>query len=255
MRTVTLILSVFCLATCLPGCGPDAARPPVAPPKPGASKGNTTPKLVMVSLYQDKVTLSELAEREDPAAINWLDAGHSNLTDADLGSLSKFSGLQKLNLDVNSDITDEGLKHLKGLHELRDLSLFYCPQLTGAGFVQLEDLVNLTTLKIGNNKNITDDNLKHLQKLKGLRTLSAFPLWGITDEGLKNLSQIRELQHLTIASKKITDEGLLFLVALKHLESLHLNPGAIDESQLTSDGIEKLKQALPGCKIYHANER
>lgn len=261
MRAVVLLFSAICLVACALGCSSDRHQPDVAAKQPGASKrqratsGNNRGTPSAVALFKDKVTLAELAKRKGLGDLRRLDAGHSELTDADLALLHNFSGLKILTLNVSTEITDEGLQYFKELSELQNLSLFYCPQLTGAGFAHLEDLDNLTTLDIGNNKNISDENLKHLQKLKGLQRLKASPLWGITDEGLKNVSQIQGLRQLTIKSREFTDQGLEPLAALKHLETLHLNPGSPDGSQLTSGGIEKLKQALPDCRIYHANER
>lgn len=201
-------------------------------------------RLVAISLYEKNVTLADLTES---TSLQRLYAGHIELTDEDLSFLPKLTGLEVLDFNVNPGITDAGLRHLQGLVKLRFLSLFYCPQLTGTGFAELSELDNLVILNIGNNKNITDDSLKYLQELESLQVLLADPLWGVTDTGLKHIAKIRNLRRLIFASKLITDQGLEYLADLKNLETLSLE-GC---EKLTDKGIQRLQQALPGCRIVH----
>ena len=55
-----------------------------------------------------------------------------------------------------------------------------------------------------------------------------------------------QLQDLSLVDTQITDAGLKHLEALTRLGHLYLHG-----SQVTDEGVEKLKQALPECKIYH----
>ena len=108
-----------------------------------------------------------------------------------------FSWLRKLHGDehlgnavvvviVNSQVTDAGLVHLKGLTKLEVL-LLTCKQITDAGLVHLKGLTNLESLNLSNTP-ITDTGLVHL---KGLTNLEQLWLGGtqVTDEGVKKLQQ------------------------------------------------------------------
>lgn len=167
------------------------------------------------------------------------------MTDTDMELLAGFTGLEKLELGINTLITDEGLKHLKGLGKLRILSIALCPKLTGASFADLAGFDQVVMLNISHNEIISDDNLTHLQELESLQILTASSMRGATDEGLKHLSKSSDLRSLRFKSELVTDQGLDYLAELKNLETLNLT-GC---SQLTDVGIKKLQQALPDCTI------
>src|SRR5436190_11057360 len=68
-----------------------------------------------------------------------------------------------------TQVTDAGLKELKDLTQLKELSL-YGPQVTDAGLKELKDLKQLTTLDLSGTQ-VTDVGLKELKDLKQLTTL------------------------------------------------------------------------------------
>ena len=66
---------------------------------------------------------------------------------------------------------------------------------------------------------VTDAGLVHL---KGLHKLKTLILWGaITDAGLENLKELKQLESLGLAGTNVTREG-----------------------------VKRLRQALPKCEIY-----
>lgn len=212
-----------------------------------ADQRDANGKIISIALYQKEMKLSDLAELDEAPSIKRLHAGHAKLTDDDMTFLPKLASLEKLEFNVNTEITDASLEHLSGLKKLRILSLFFCPKLTGEGFVHLDSLDNLVILDIGNNKEIKDENLKFLKDLDRLQILNASPLWGLTDKGLVHLSQIKSLKRLKTRSKLITNEGIQCLASLKDLEILQLS----GSPNLTAEGIEKLQKALPNCRIVN----
>ena len=68
--------------------------------------------------------------------------------DAWLGSLSFLTGLTRLNLSSNQDLTDEGMSLVARQGTLRVLTIQDLPQLTSTGLRHLSTLTNLELLKI-----------------------------------------------------------------------------------------------------------
>lgn len=76
--------------------------------------------------------------------IIWLKLGYTPITDADMETISKLSGLIRLSLE-KTNITDEGIKQLKDLTHLQYLNLVGT-KVTTAGLRQLTTLKNLQHL-------------------------------------------------------------------------------------------------------------
>ena len=66
----------------------------------------------------------------------------------------------------------------------------------------------------------------------------------ITDEGLVHLKALTHLQTLNLGSTKVTDVGLEHLKGLSSLETLNIR-----NTQVTDEGVKTLQDALPNCKI------
>ena len=110
------------------------------------------------------------------------------------------------------DITDECLKYLPELEELRMRSYRMqnkLTKLTGEGF---KYLIKLRELFIGF-RNIALPGLKYLPQLRLLHTENA----RITNDMLQNLQQ---LEHQCLSKSDVTDEGLKCLRQLKVLYAL-----------------------------------
>lgn len=140
------------------------------------------------------------------------------LTDNDLIVLSKLVSLKKLKLAYSEEITDEGVKHLRRLVNLEELSIY--------------------------KNRLTDDSLAEIKKFKKLDTL-ILGYNQITDKGLVHLKELSDLAYLDLsANMGITDAGLEHLKVLKNLRELHLFT-----TQVSDKGVASLKQALPDLKI------
>ncbi|MGI9243889.1 MAG: hypothetical protein ACR2RV_24040 [Verrucomicrobiales bacterium] len=68
----------------------------------------------------------------------------------------------------------------------------------------------------------------------------------VTDAGLVHLKGMTGLTTLGLAGAQITDAGLVHLEGMTGLVLLGLNL-----TKVTKAGVEKLKAALPKCKISH----
>ena len=152
--------------------------------------------------------------------------GRADAEEQAVAELKKLGGSCQVNAKgqvwwvtlVGPKVTDAGLKHLKGLSNLRHLGL---------------------------GSQVTDAGLKHL---KGLTKLRELYLSGtqVTDAGLEHLKGLTGLNHLNLDNTKVTDAGLEHLKGLSNLRSLSLG-----RTPVTGAGVNELKKALPKCHVTH----
>ncbi len=218
-------------------------------------------ELVLNNAQITDAGLSQLSRLKE---LRWLNlAGATKLTDAGLIHLSGLTNLQRLYL-FTVPVTGRGLVHLKGMVNLRELGLGgtrvtdagleHLTQLTtlthidinntpttGAGLTYLKGLTNLDWLSLS--YSISDAGLEHITGLDKLRLLhTGGP--EITDAGLLRIAGMTNLENLALLNTKMTGAGLKSLAALKHLKRLDLARNAV-----TTEAVESLHEALPGCEI------
>jgi len=170
-----------------------------------------------VKLVGPKVTDATLEAVGRLTDVKWLNLRQTEVTKGGLEHLKELTNLQSLSIE-NTRVTDAGMEHMKGLTKLRSLSL--------------------------RNTGITDAGLEHLTGLTNLVTLSLKDTQ-ITDAGLEHLKGLTKLERLLLLSTDITDAGLEHLKGLTNLRSIKL----LLRTQVTDEGVKKLKQALPYCRI------
>ena len=121
--------------------------------------------------------------------------------------------------------------------------------ITDASLNWLDSLPHLQKLDLGHTKSyagqgtITDAGLAHVAGLVELRRLSLTNT-DVTDAGLAHLKGLARLESLNLERTKVTDEGLKHLLGLTKLQTLKLQGTAV-----TREGAQKVREALPGCKI------
>jgi hypothetical protein len=139
-------------------------------------------RLCFAAVGGGEVTTTELPVF-DPALIRELDLNDVPLDDGALARVGAARGLERLSLVAEPrGVTDEGLKHLRGLANLGDLHL--------------------------GNLDITDAGLAHLTGLRSLRRLAIVGARRVTDAGLGHLSKLTGLESLTIEDTSVTADGL-----------------------------------------------
>jgi len=90
--------------------------------------------------------------------------------------------------------------------------------------------------------------------LKGLTSLRILDLGGtqVTDAGLEHLEGLTNLEVLGLAGTRVTDAGLERLKGMTSLRRLELHRVKnAPYMQVTDEGVKKLQEALPDCKIGH----
>ncbi len=141
----------------------------------------------------------------------------------------------------STEVTDAGLENLKGLSQLRFLSL-KDTRVTDAGLEHLKGLSELQELVLDGTQ-VTGAGLEHL---KGLSQLWGLYLGGthVTDAGLKHLKGLNQIVFLSLQSTPVTDAGLEHLKRLSQLQFLTLT-----DTRVTDNGIRRLQKVLPNCRI------
>ncbi len=174
-----------------------------------------------------------------------------------------LKGLKNLTLLVldGKYITDSALKTLREINllhawshtevkgrgrptspnEVTDLGLART-RVTDAGLKEIRIFTNLSTLYLGGSA-FTDAGLEELKELQSIGTLYLADT-RVTSAGLAKLSAFQKLSAIKLSGEGVTDSELRGLQSVKTLTALTLF-----ETKATEDGVQKLHEALPGCKI------
>ena len=141
------------------------------------------------------------------------------LNDEALAHIGKVTTLRELELG-DAEITDAGLKHLRGLQSLTFLGLGWTKDVTDAGLPELIALSNLEVLVLSGTK--------------------------VTDAGLAQLAMLPRLKEVRLAAlPNVTDAGLMKLQACKALTTIVVNK----KTGTTPAGIAAFRQLRPDCEV------
>lgn len=168
--------------------------------------------------------------------------GDCDITDEGLKELASNTKIKSLSVELNKNITNDGVKYISEMSQLKDLDLSF----TGINGTFVNDLIKLrklVTLDLEGIK-IRAVDLKELNKLRRLNFLK-MQACGLTDSELVVLGNNPRLKKLILNRNLFTDEGLsqlekvskLHLVLIKHCPNL------------TEAGIEQFKKARPDCRV------
>ncbi|MDH5778755.1 MAG: hypothetical protein OEZ33_11125, partial [Gammaproteobacteria bacterium] len=138
----------------------------------------------------------------------------TKITDESLRHLANLKELRRLNLR-KTKVTDAGLENLKRNSKLEALDLAYV-DVNGSGFIGFS--ADLIELYLNNTKT--------------------------NDEGIKIIAEFKNLQVLDLSGTRVTDNAVPELMKLSALTSLTLY-----NCSLTNAGKEKLRKHMPGTKI------
>ncbi len=142
----------------------------------------------------------------------------TGISDRGLAAVVAASDLRLLSLERTA-VSDEGLRHIAGLTGLRQLYLTGT-RVSGEGLAPLLKLTRLEAVKLGGTE--------------------------VGDGGLAVLARLPRLKHLALDRTRITDAGVPVLAGIESLEFLDLHG-----TWVSVDGVQKLRDALPNCRIEH----
>jgi hypothetical protein len=204
----------------------------------------TCPRLATLTLGYREITAAELEILAGWKSLRKLTVVHAKLSDEALQGFSKLETLEELHL-MDCDLKDDRLKHLRGSAKLAYLAL---PrnEIDGPG---LEHLAKLKLKKLGLEfNNISDKTLPHLSQLITVENLALSYCRGVTDKGIQSgtLQKMTNLKQLGLRGMKlVTDASLDDLVKFGHLEHI-----TIRETKISTEGVEKLKKAMPKTEVF-----
>jgi WD40 repeat protein len=184
--------------------------------------------------------------------LNLLTRNKGELSDNALVHLKGITTLNGLILGGSrARITDTGLANLSGLVNLESLFLDGT-QVTNGGLKHLRGMTKLRTLELNHLKGVTDEGLAELSVLSNLNRLS-LPGTGVSDAGLAHLCRIKTLTSVYLNRTKVTAEGVKRLKAsLPSCRVMHLIPIYKVVSplrvELTTDAehVKRIAQKFPG---------
>lgn len=176
----------------------------------------------------------------------------SPITDEACATIGRFPLLQNLWFEngagpLSAQITDEGLKSLAGLSQLRSLNL-HSSEITDDGLAQIGQLTALTHMTLIDTQ-IRGHGLSHLSQLPGLRYLQLqnSPLEG---DCLQRLAACPSLQILALYGSTVTDDMLPALIPVRSLQYVYLF-----QTQVTVDGCRALLKERPDLRILGPDDR
>ncbi len=207
--------------------------------KLGAELGyDDSGRVVVVSLQQDRFTDAEMALVPELSQLKELYLARSQITDNGLQHVKELTNLRLLVLP--SATTDLGLAKLEQLPNLRELMLVDT-QVTDSGLKHLSGISSLERLALP--QQTTDAGLAHLTELPNLETLD-LSFTGVTDALLEQVARFRKLKDLKLFGTQITDSGLAHVYGLSKLKSLD-----ISFTNVSDQGVSRLQQALPNLEV------
>ena len=128
----------------------------------------------------------------------------TDATDADLVHLSHLTALEELTLSGNRELTDEGLKKLGDLINLKELYLTDIP-IDGSVISSWSRLTSLEELNLSYTK-LDEKNLVHLSEMKNLKLLDV-TYTDFSDAGLEFVRGLKQLSVLFVMATRVTPEG------------------------------------------------
>jgi beta-lactamase regulating signal transducer with metallopeptidase domain/protocatechuate 3,4-dioxygenase beta subunit len=190
----------------------------------------------------DKITDAGVKHLAGLTKLQSVHFDNGQLGDGALEIFARLPALKHLSLQGNA-FSDEGLKHLEGMKQLRSLWIgMNRKPITDAEVKHLAGLTMLEQLDL-QGASLSDAAVTALKNLKQLRTLN---LNGpaITDASVKYLLGMTKLQQLGIWKTGLTQKGVERLMTLPDLKRL-----MIPSSAIPGERRDELQQRRPGLQI------
>jgi hypothetical protein len=207
--------------------------------KKGMENVSKLTQLEEFSAYIPDINDSDIAYLQNIPNLKTIYLGSNILTDSSMQVISKIRTLENLALTVG--LTDDGLKHITDLQNLRhlDIGSSSSSPLTDESLRCIGQLENLEVLCIGSPV-FSDEGIKYIAKLKKLRRLSISKAEKLSKNGLGELTALTSLTSFSLQDAlKISVSDLKVLNRLKNLKTLDIfgiyqhNTAFMDISGLT----------------------
>jgi hypothetical protein len=148
-------------------------------------------------------TLTHLARIPNLRYLHWegVEFGVSGMR-----ALSNARSLEQITL---RDMTDDLMKAVALLGQVRNINVMGGSQLTDKGLAPMATMASLNHVTVQNvSPQITDDGLAHLAKIPGLQHVNISGATSITDAGLQHFRGKQQLRRLWLSRSQVTDAGV-----------------------------------------------
>lgn len=174
--------------------------------------------LEQLSIRDTKTLTDETLTLTGPPGIRYLGLRSTLITKKKINELvATFPNLDYIDLELNPNLTDEGIIPLKKLKKLQQLRISGTA-ITDRGCAYIAELP-LVFLSMNDN--------------------------AITDNGIAKMVDMKKLATLNINNTKITDKSLNYFAKMKSLTAVYLFG-----DRLTRDGLNSLRHKRPDMSVY-----
>lgn len=156
-----------------------------------------------IASTRDWQTVLRLLRRTASPALD----AEGQMTDTMMLEVSGVEGVTALNLSGSKTVTDEGIRHLAWLPNLRHLDLGGTA-ITDRGLAVLRDLPTLETVSLAMT-HVTDAGVAHLANCEKLRQVNL--MWTSTGDGAIRALAGKRMLHRFRSGNGVTDSGLALL--------------------------------------------
>ncbi|MBN2588988.1 MAG: sigma-70 family RNA polymerase sigma factor [Sedimentisphaerales bacterium] len=176
---------------------------------------------------------------KDVSSLRAIKIDSEQFDDSGMKNLARLTQLESIDVYWNNRITDEGVKYLKNLPNLKTFSTLR-GKLSDEGLSHLQECKNIESLFLPDS--FSDEGLSYLGRMSKLKHLDRVG-GTYTDKGVAELAKCKRLESLVINSRNVTDESLRYISELKNLESLSvIKPDISDEGIKYIAKLTNLKQ-------------
>ena len=158
---------------------------------------------------------------------------------------NKYPKITRLAL-VYVPISDDGLKNVSHLQELRDIELFGLSGEANGGLTSDKALENIKTLqkmeKLSfGQASITDKGIGYLKGWTELRELHIM-VSPVSDESLKTIAKLPKLEKLSLSDTNVTANGMVHLSKMTNLTYLRARGFPTNDSLRSLSKLEKMEE-------------
>lgn len=194
--------------------------------------------------------LRDLAGDDFFHAVIFASVDYSRVPSQGMPSMEQVGRLTKLiHLDLKDvPVNDDDLKYLRGLRRLRHLEIGDGVNVSDEGIRHLAPLRELRTFSI-RRAQITDASLEVISEWRELEELNLY-FHQFTDEGVPHLGRLKNLRKVILwgyswEPSDITDDSLAFLLKLPKFDMLDVR-----FTRVSADFAERFKAHFPQGRIH-----
>ena len=175
------------------------------------------------------VTDAGLKQVAQLSNLRWLSILDVKMWGPGLAELAKLPHLERLCIQGSSPISDQHIKYLEGLTQLKGLTLWgIADRLTDVSLASIGKLKNLEGLHfIRTSPKFTTTGAAHLKELKNLKKVDFAQAWFSTegtnggDQVIRHLAALPNLESIT-GIRYVSAEGMKTLARFRNLKCLHV---------------------------------